>query len=126
VIISERTVALSLFQQDQQLHQKDRAVKWLQKLSPPLQLTEQDTELRQVADKSRVMRGFNAAGLTTLSALFHCAFLFFPFFFFFCLLVFFFQSRMVAYGGFQARSRMGAVATGLRHSHSNMGSEPHL
>ena len=31
-----------------------------------------------------------------------------------------------AYGGPQARSPIGAVATGLRQSHSNMGSEPHL
>ena len=32
----------------------------------------------------------------------------------------------VAYGGSQARGRIGAVATGLRQSHSNAGSEPHL
>ena len=31
-----------------------------------------------------------------------------------------------AYGGSQARSRIGAVATGLRQSHSNTGSEPCL
>ena len=31
-----------------------------------------------------------------------------------------------AYGGSQARGRIGAVATGLRQSHSNAGSEPHL
>ena len=31
-----------------------------------------------------------------------------------------------AYGGSQARGRTGAVATGLRQSHSNTGSEPHL
>ena len=29
----------------------------------------------------------------------------------------------VAYGGSQARGRIGAVATGLRQSHSNAGSE---
>ena len=31
-----------------------------------------------------------------------------------------------AYGGSQARDRIGAVATGLRQSHSNIGSEPCL
>ena len=31
-----------------------------------------------------------------------------------------------AYGGFQARDWIGAVATGLRQSHSNAGSEPPL
>ena len=31
-----------------------------------------------------------------------------------------------AYGGSQARGRIGAVATGLRHSHSHVGSEPRL
>ena len=32
----------------------------------------------------------------------------------------------VAYGGSQARGRIGAVATGLCQSHSNAGSEPRL
>ena len=31
-----------------------------------------------------------------------------------------------AYGGSQARGRIAAVATGLRQSHSHVGSEPHL
>ena len=31
-----------------------------------------------------------------------------------------------AYGGSQARSRIGAIAAGLRQSHSNAGSEPCL
>jgi len=31
-----------------------------------------------------------------------------------------------AYGGSQARGRIGAVATGLRQRHSNTGSEPRL
>ena len=31
-----------------------------------------------------------------------------------------------AYGGSQARGLIGAVATGLRQSHSNVGSEPCL
>ena len=31
-----------------------------------------------------------------------------------------------AYGGSQARGRIGAVATGLRQSHSNTASEPSL
>ena len=32
----------------------------------------------------------------------------------------------VAYGGSQARGPITAVATGLHHSHSNVGSKPHL
>ena len=32
----------------------------------------------------------------------------------------------MAYGGSQARGQIGAVATGLRHSHSHAMSEPHL
>ena len=32
----------------------------------------------------------------------------------------------VAHGGSQARGGIGAVATGLCHSHSNIRSEPHL
>ena len=45
--------------------------------------------------------------------------------FFFGLFVF---SRAVpaAYGGSQARGRIGAVATGLHQSHKNVGSEPRL
>ena len=44
--------------------------------------------------------------------------------FFVCLFVFAFSGA--AYGGSQARGRIGAVATGLCQSHSNSGSEPHL
>ena len=46
------------------------------------------------------------------------------FFFFFFLL--FLWAIPTAYGGFQARGQIGAVATGLRQSHSNAGSEPSL
>ena len=35
-------------------------------------------------------------------------------------------ATMVAYGGSQARGRIGAAATGLHHSHSNVVSELHL
>ena len=37
---------------------------------------------------------------------------------------FFFRIAPTAYGGSQARSRIGAAAIGLSHSHSNVGSEP--
>ena len=43
-------------------------------------------------------------------------------FFFFC----FFRAPAMAYGGSQARGRIGAAAVSLHHSHSNMGSEPGL
>ena len=33
---------------------------------------------------------------------------------------------LAAYGGSHARGLVGAVAAGLRHSHSNTGSEPRL
>uniref|UniRef100_A0A8D1EMA3 ABC transporter domain-containing protein n=1 Tax=Sus scrofa TaxID=9823 RepID=A0A8D1EMA3_PIG len=46
----------------------------------------------------------------------------FDHFFFFCL----FRAIPMAYGGPQARGQIGAVASGLCHSHSNAGSEPHL
>ena len=48
--------------------------------------------------------------------------LFFFFFFFF----FFFWAILAAYGGFQARGLIGAVANSLHHSHSNSGSELRL
>ena len=47
------------------------------------------------------------------------------FFFFFCLFAFS-RAAPEAYEGSQARGRIGAVATGLRQSHSNSGSEPRL
>ena len=43
-------------------------------------------------------------------------------FFFFGL----FRAALMAYGGFQARGRIGAVATGLCQRHSNAGSKPYL
>ena len=46
---------------------------------------------------------------------------------FFCLFVFgLFRAGPVAHGGSQARGQIGATAEGLRHSHSNAGSEPSL
>ena len=36
---------------------------------------------------------------------------------------FLFRATLTAYGGSQAKGRIRAVATGLRHSHSNVGSE---
>ena len=48
--------------------------------------------------------------------------------FFFSLSLFFVFSRAAAaaYGGFQARGQIGAVAAGLQHSHRNLGFEPSL
>ena len=50
------------------------------------------------------------------------AFLFLTFFFFFLL----FRATPVACGSSQANGRIRAIAASLRHSHSNVGSEPHL
>ena len=46
-------------------------------------------------------------------------------FLFFCLFAFS-RATPAAYGGSQARGLIGAIAAGLRHSHSNVGSEPGL
>ena len=46
----------------------------------------------------------------------------FFFLFFFCL----FRAEPAAYGGSQARGQIGAVAAGLRHSHSSLGFELHF
>ena len=46
---------------------------------------------------------------------------------FICLFLFLsFRPTPVACGGFQARGQIGAVATGLHHSHSNARSQSHL
>ena len=54
---------------------------------------------------------------------------FYLFCFIFCLFFFFVPFLGLlpeVYGGSQAWSRIGAVATGLRQSHRNMGSKPRL
>ena len=48
------------------------------------------------------------------------------FFFFFFVFLLFLWATPSAYGGSQARGRIGAVAAGLHQSHSNAGSEPRL
>ena len=53
--------------------------------------------------------------------------LFFSFLFSFSFFVFcLFRAAPAAYGSSQARGLIGAVAAGLRHSHSNDRSKPHL
>ena len=77
---------------------------------------------------SLLVRIFESDHEEYLSEIFLCVcvcmvlfFFFLPFFF----LVFFCLSRAapVAYGGSQVRGPIGAVATGLRQSHNNKGSE---
>ena len=46
-------------------------------------------------------------------------------FFFFFLFFFLFRAKLKAYGSFQPRGWIGAVAAGLPHSHSNAGSLTH-
>ena len=48
--------------------------------------------------------------------------MFFSFVCLFCL----FKAASAAYGGFQARGQIGAIASGLHHSHSNTRSLTHL
>ena len=50
----------------------------------------------------------------------------FKLFTFFFVFLPFLELLPAAYGGSQARGRIGAIAAGLRHSHSNAGSEPRL
>ena len=51
----------------------------------------------------------------------------FLFLIFFCLLFYFlFRAAPVAYGSSQTRGWIRTVAAGLRQSHSNLGSQPHL
>ena len=47
-------------------------------------------------------------------------------FFLFLSFFFFFRATPLAYGGSQARGQIGAVTTGLCHSHGNVGSTPSL
>ena len=56
----------------------------------------------------------------------NCMFSFLIFFVCVCVFLLFPWATPVAYGGSQARGLIGAVATGLRQSHSNTGSEPYL
>ena len=46
--------------------------------------------------------------------------------FVFVLFCFYFRVATVAYGSSQARDQMGAIVPGLRHSHSNVESEPRV
>ena len=55
----------------------------------------------------------------------HFTFYFYYLFVYFCLFVFS-GATLTAYGGSQARGPIGPTAAGLRHSHSNDRSEPHL
>ena len=66
----------------------------------------------------------NLAFLTPNSEFFF--FFFFIFFVVVVIVVAISWAAPTAYGGSQARGRIGAVATGLRQSHSNAGSEPRL
>ena len=49
-----------------------------------------------------------------------------PLFLFYLFIFLSFRAAPKAYGRSQARGRIGLVAAGLRHSHSNMGSELRL
>ena len=62
-----------------------------------------------------------AAGILESSLSFFISLLKKKFFF-----AFFFRATPSAYGNSQARGWIGVTPSGLRHSHGNMGSEPHL
>ena len=69
-----------------------------------------------------VLKRTELRNISTYIKLLYRFFFFFFFFFFFLL----FRAAPEAYGVSQARGLIGAVATGLHHSHSNVGSELHL
>ena len=64
--------------------------------------------------------------IETLKIQISSLFFFLSFVFFVVVIVAISWAAPVAYGGSQARGRIGAVATSLRQSHSNAGSEPRL
>ena len=70
----------------------------------------------------RASAGPRALPASGSSAALASSLLAFALFFFFC----FSRAAPTAYGGSQARGRIGAVAAGLRRSHSTVGSEPCL
>ena len=61
----------------------------------------------------------------TPQSMFLARYLFLFLFLFFCLFAFS-RAAGMAYGGSQARGRIGAVAASLHQNHSNVGSEPRL
>ena len=75
--------------------------------------------LLQSSVGSPVLATFDESGMITLFVKDIFLFLFFVFFLFL-------GPLPVAYGGSQSRGSIGAVAAGLHHSHSNLGSKPRL
>ena len=70
--------------------------------------------------------GDNAGFLTgCIAKELQLTFYLFILFIYFCLFAFS-RAAPAAYGGSQARGLIGAIATGLRQSHSNTGSKLHL
>ena len=61
--------------------------------------------------------------ITTVAVIFNLLYSPSPVIYLFILL---FSVASAAYGSSQARGQIGTTAAGLHHSHSNVGSEPHL
>ena len=78
--------------------------------------TERQTETVSETEGRERERGKSLQSFVLSVCLFVCLF---------CLFAISWAAPM-AYGGSQARGRIGAVAAGLHQSHSNMGSEPYL
>ena len=80
----------------------------IEKMNAPIAKTEMETVIKKLpTNKSPGPDGFTGE------------------FFFFVFLLFLWAAP-VAYGDSQARGRIGAIATSLCQSHSNVGSEPRL
>jgi len=77
-----------------------------------------DENVRDFAIRSDSLRAEMCMIYVTFVFLFVC------FSLFFCFVIF--RAAATAYGGSQARGRIGALAVGLHHSRSNAGSKPHL
>ena len=95
------------------------------------------SSLNQHRRSSQVAQYVKAPMLSLLESLLWCSFDTWPrnlaclgcrqkqFYLFICLFCLF-RATPMAYGGSQARGLIGAVAIGLHHSHSDIGSEPCL
>ena len=88
-----------------------------------------DTSLSFLQILTRMFPALLFGNKTKLPITFHFFYLVSCISFFFLTFIFIFllfRATPMAYRGSQARDRIEAVATGLCHSHSNAGSEPHL
>ena len=99
------------------------------KKTPPLNIYQILKVLRPLRQSQKLQRGVitvfkgKCVLLCTMTGRVS-QYVFYLFIYLFCLFAFS-RATPVAYGDSQARGLIGAVAAGLRQSHSNVGSQPH-